>query len=105
MSDEKLQSCGIHDIALCAEQWYVEGLNKVFRLSVLFHSSSGGIARLNPVIACLNAQGSYSTKEIKFQNIAVWIELNFQDISDAVYHTNVAINLTQVLILVAAEHF
>ena len=31
-------------------------------------------------------QGSYSNKQIKFQYIPGWIELNFQDISDAVSH-------------------
>ena len=28
-------------------------------------------------------QGSYSNNEIKFQDIPVWIELNFQDFSDS----------------------
>ena len=36
-------------------------------------------------------QGSYSNKEIKFQYIPGWVELNFQDISGAVYHTNIDI--------------
>ena len=30
-------------------------------------------------------QGSYSNKEIKFQHIPEWIELNIQDISDTVH--------------------
>ena len=29
-------------------------------------------------------QGSYNNKENKFQDIPVWVELNFQDISDTV---------------------
>ena len=32
-------------------------------------------------------QGSYSNKEMRFQYIPGWMELNFQDISGAVYHT------------------
>ena len=38
-------------------------------------------------------QGSYSNQEIKFQYIPVWIELNFQDISDGVYHTRLEMNM------------
>ena len=38
----------------------------------------------------LQEHGSYSN-EIKFQYIPGWIELHFQDISDVVYHTSVAI--------------
>ena len=38
-------------------------------------------------------QGSYSNKEMRFQYIPGWIELNFQDISRAVYHSNVEINI------------
>ena len=35
----------------------------------------------------LISQGTYSNnKEMKFQYIPVWIELNFQDISDAVHN-------------------
>ena len=48
-------------------------------------------------------QGSYSNNEIKFQYIPGWIELNFQDFSDVVYHTI----CTQQFILpfsVATEH-
>ena len=37
-------------------------------------------------------QGSYSNKEMRFQYIPGWVELNFQDISGAVYHTNIDIN-------------
>ena len=37
-------------------------------------------------------QSSHSNKEIKFKYIPGWIELIFQDISDAVYHTGRAVN-------------
>ena len=37
-------------------------------------------------------QGSYSNKEMRFQYIPGWVELNFQDISGPVYHTNIDIN-------------
>ena len=37
-------------------------------------------------------QGPYSNKEIQIQYLPGWIELNCQDISDAVYETSVAIN-------------
>ena len=42
----------------------------------------------------LYKQGSYRNKEIKFQYTCTpgWIELNFEDISDAVYRTSIAIN-------------
>ena len=53
-------------------------------------------------------QGSYSNNEIIFQDIPGWIEQNFQDFSDMVYHTSVAIKLcSQLFILafsVATEH-
>ena len=42
----------------------------------------------------LSYHGSYSNKEIKFQYIPGWTELNFQNISDAVYQTSVAIDTT-----------
>ena len=32
-------------------------------------------------------------KEIIFQYLPAWIELNFKDISDVVYHASVAINM------------
>ena len=41
--------------------------------------------------------GSYSNNEIKFQDIPGWIELNFQDFSDEVYHTSVAINMLSTI--------
>ena len=41
-------------------------------------------------------QGPYSNKKIQFQHIPGWIELNLQDISDAVYQTSIAINMLEV---------
>ena len=43
------------------------------------------INRLNP--------GLYSNKEMRFQYIPGWIELNFQDMYGALYHTNIDINI------------
>ena len=40
-----------------------------------------------------NTHGSNSNKEIKFQYLPGWTEQNFQDVSDAVYHTSIAINM------------
>ena len=42
-------------------------------------------------------QGSYSNNEIKFQDIPGWIEVNFQDFSDVVYRTSVAINMLSTI--------
>ena len=38
-------------------------------------------------------QSSYSNKEIKFRYNPGWIEQNFQNICEAVYHTGVAMNM------------
>ena len=53
----------------------------------------GLLGQDRPRIKLLLQHGSYSIKDEKFQKIPGWIELNFQDISDVVYRTNVAINM------------
>ena len=51
------------------------------------------ISELSYVEEMTANKGSCSNKEIKFQHIPGWIEVNVQDISETVYHTSVAINM------------
>ena len=59
---------------------------------VLLWALELGAAAAGTCYGSLHLKGLYSNKEIKFQYIPGWIELNFQDISDVEYQKKVAIN-------------
>ena len=71
----------------------------VNHLRILKCAEGNTVSDMEPKILIHLGKGSYSNKEIVpvyssiFQYVPGWIELNFQDISDVVYHTSVAINM------------